>query len=49
MDYLALKSGSDVRGVAVGEDAVLTPEVPKPWGKLSYLSCRKRRAFRPES
>ncbi len=27
MDWMAMKSGSDVRGVAVGEDAVLKPEV----------------------
>ena len=27
MNWLSLKSGSDVRGVAVGEKAVLTPDV----------------------
>ena len=32
MDYRKLKSGSDVRGVAVGEDAVLTPAVAKALG-----------------
>ncbi|MBR4067766.1 MAG: phosphomannomutase/phosphoglucomutase [Clostridia bacterium] len=32
MDYRKLKSGSDVRGVAVGENAVLTPEVVKTLG-----------------
>ncbi len=32
MDFLALKSGSDVRGVAVGEDANLTPEVVQALG-----------------
>ena len=29
MDYRKLKSGSDVRGVAVGEGATLTPDVAK--------------------
>lgn len=32
MDYRKLKSGSDVRGVAVGEGATLTPEVAKTLG-----------------
>ena len=32
MDYRKLKSGSDVRGVAVGEEAVLTPEVANVLG-----------------
>ena len=32
MDYRALKSGSDVRGVAIGEDATLTAEVAKTLG-----------------
>ncbi|MBP3647791.1 MAG: phosphomannomutase/phosphoglucomutase [Clostridia bacterium] len=32
MDYRKLKSGSDVRGVAVGEDAVLTPDVARALG-----------------
>ncbi|MDD3411614.1 MAG: phosphomannomutase/phosphoglucomutase, partial [Eubacteriales bacterium] len=32
MDYRQLKSGSDVRGVAVGEDAKLTPDVAKTLG-----------------
>ena len=32
MNYLSLKSGSDVRGVAIGEDATLTPEVAKTLG-----------------
>lgn len=32
MDYQQLKSGSDVRGVAVGENAVLTEEVAKTLG-----------------
>ena len=33
MDYRKLKSGSDVRGVAVGEDAVLTVDVAKVLGR----------------
>lgn len=32
MDYQQLKSGSDVRGLAVGEDAVLTEDVAKALG-----------------
>ena len=32
MDWMKLKSGSDVRGVAVGEDAVLTPHVAQCLG-----------------
>ena len=32
MDWMALKSGSDVRGVAVGEDAVLTSNVAQALG-----------------
>ena len=32
MDYRKLKSGSDVRGVAVGEGAALTPDVAKTLG-----------------
>ena len=32
MDYRKLKSGSDVRGVAVGEDAVLTSDVARTLG-----------------
>ncbi len=32
MDYKKLKSGSDVRGIAVGEDAALTPDVAKTLG-----------------
>ena len=32
MDYRKLKSGSDVRGVAVGEGATLTPDVAKTLG-----------------
>ncbi len=32
MDWMALKSGSDVRGIAVGEGAVLTPDVASALG-----------------
>lgn len=32
MDWMTLKSGSDVRGVAVGSDAVLTPDVARVLG-----------------
>ena len=33
MDLRKLKSGSDVRGVAVGEEAVLTADVARELGK----------------
>ena len=39
MDYSVLKSGSDVRGVAIGDDAVLTAEVAHtPWPGVCCLS-----------
>ena len=34
MDFKKLKSGSDVRGVAMGENAVLTPAVAQTLGLL---------------
>ena len=32
MDWMTLKSGSDIRGIAVGENAVLTPQVARRIG-----------------
>ncbi|NCB35730.1 MAG: hypothetical protein EOM58_06770, partial [Clostridia bacterium] len=45
MNYQALKSGSDVRGIAVGEDAVLTPEVAATLGAafVRFLAKRENR------
>ena len=45
MDYRALKSGSDVRGVAIGEDAVLTAEVAKTLGMAFavFLAQKEKR------
>ena len=43
MDFRTLKSGSDVRGIAVGEDAVLTQEVARTLGRafVRFLAQRK--------
>lgn len=43
MDYSVLKSGSDVRGVAIGDDAVLTAEVAHTLGRafVAFLAKRK--------
>lgn len=44
MNYQALKSGSDVRGIAIGEDAVLTAEVAHTLGAafVQFLATRKK-------
>ena len=42
MDYRKLKSGSDVRGVAVGEGATLTPDVAKTLGMAFARYVAKR-------
>ncbi len=46
MDLRKLKSGSDVRGVAVGEDAVLTPDVARALGKAfaHYIAAKTGKA-----
>ena len=41
MDWLALKSGSDVRGTAVGEDKVLTGEIAKALGIAFVLKLSR--------
>ncbi len=41
MDWLSLKSGSDVRGVAVGDDATLTPEVAQALGSAFVRKLTK--------
>ena len=48
MDYRKLKSGSDVRGVAVGEGATLTPDVAKTLGMAfaRYVAGKTGRASR---
>lgn len=45
MDWMKLKSGSDVRGVAVGDDAVLTPRVAQCLGIAfaRYISEKKHK------
>ena len=43
MDWMKLKSGSDVRGVAVGEAAVLTPHVAECLGMAFAQFVAKRR------
>lgn len=46
MDWMKLKSGSDVRGKAVGDDAVLTPEVCRALGMAfaRYVAEHKKKA-----
>lgn len=42
MDYLKLKSGSDIRGIAIGDNAVLTQDVAKAFGMaFARLICEK--------
>ena len=41
MDFKKLKSGSDVRGVAMGENAVLTPAVAQTLGRAFVAFCPK--------
>ena len=47
MNYQALKSGSDVRGIAVGEDAVLTSEVAATLGAAFVRFLAKRENKEP--
>ncbi len=46
MDYQTLKSGSDVRGVAVGEDAKLTPDVARTLG-MAFARFLEKREGKP--
>ncbi len=48
MDFLALKSGSDVRGVAVGEDATLTAEAARTLGAAFVRFLMKKTGLPPE-
>ena len=48
MNYQALKSGSDVRGVAVGEDAVLTADVAQTLGMAFVQFLAQREKLPPE-
>ena len=47
MDWMKLKSGSDVRGTAVGENAVLTPHVASCLGMAyaRYIAEKKNKAI----
>ena len=47
MDWMKLKSGSDVRGTAVGENAVLTPHVASCLGMAfaRYIAEKKHKAI----
>jgi phosphomannomutase len=47
MDFLALKSGSDVRGVAVGEDATLTTEAAQTLGAVFVRFLSKKTGLPP--
>ncbi len=48
MDWMALRSGSDIRGVAVGEYAVLTSEVAKHVGAafVHWIACKTQKPVR---
>jgi len=48
MNYQALKSGSDVRGIAIGEDAVLTAEVARTLGSAFVQFLAKQEKLPPE-
>ena len=48
MRYQALKSGSDVRGVAIGEDAVLTGEVARTLGMAFIAFLARKENLRPD-
>ena len=48
MDFKKLKSGSDVRGVAIGENAVLTAEVARILGAAYVTFMASRLGKKPE-
>ena len=48
MSYLSLKSGSDVRGIAVGEDATLTTDVAKTLG-MTFVGMLAKKEGKPAS
>ena len=43
MDWMKLKSGSDVRGTAMGENALLTPHVAQCLGMAFFFVLWLRR------
>ena len=48
MDFKKLKSGSDVRGVAMGENAVLTPAVAQTLGRAFVAFLSQKLLKKPE-
>ncbi|MEA4927745.1 MAG: phosphomannomutase/phosphoglucomutase [Candidatus Limiplasma sp.] len=48
MDFQTLKSGSDVRGLAVGDDAVLTEAVARTLGRAFALFVAQKENLPPE-
>lgn len=48
MDWLKMKSGSDVRGTAIGEGTVLTGEVARALGMAFALRTAERKGIPPE-
>ncbi len=48
MDWLKMKSGSDVRGTAIGEGTVLTAEVARALGMAFALRTAERKGIDPE-
>lgn len=49
MDWMALKSGSDIRGTAVGSDAVLTPAIAKRLGSAFVRLLAQHTGKAPET
>ena len=49
MNWMNLKSGSDVRGTAVGEGTVLTPEIAAALGAAFVLKLSADKGMKPES
>ena len=48
MDWLKLKSGSDVRGVAVGDSAVITPDLAMALG-MAFVEMLSERKNKPQN
>ena len=48
MDWLKLKSGSDVRGTAIGEGTELTEDIARALGMAFALEMAKRKQKKPE-
>ena len=49
MNYQSLKSGSDIRGIAVGDDAILTTDVVKTLGMAFAVLAAQKEGKSPEN